>query len=80
MPPGWDFHKANVDRDGIRATLAASSAQPIHIRHRCNRLVLFDANLFHRTGQGRFAPGYGRQRINITFLFDAMHREALSPP
>lgn len=70
MPQGWDFHKANVDRAGIRSMLANSSVQPIIIPHRCNRLVLFDANLFHRTAQGQFVQGYGKQRINITFLYD----------
>lgn len=70
MPAGWDFHKANVDRTGIRSLLAASSVQPLKIPHRCNRLVLFDANLFHRTSPGRFAEGYQQQRVNITFLYD----------
>ena len=58
MPAGWDFHKANVDRAGIRSLLAKSPVRPVNIPHRCNRLVLFDANLFHRTSPGRFAQGY----------------------
>ena len=70
MPTGWDFHKANIDRAGIRSLLATSPVQPVNIPHRCNRLVLFDANLFHRTSPGRFAEGYLRQRVNITFLYD----------
>jgi hypothetical protein len=70
MPAGWDFHKANIDRAGIRSLLATSPVQPVNIPHRCNRLVLFDANLFHRTSPGRFAEGYSQQRVNITFLYD----------
>jgi hypothetical protein len=70
MPAGWDFHKANIDRAGIRSLLATSPVRPVNIPHRCNRLVLFDANLFHRTSPGRFAEGYLQQRVNITFLYD----------
>ena len=70
MPAGWDFHKANIDRASIRSLLATSPVRPINIPHRCNRLVLFDANLFHRTSPGRFAEGYLHQRVNITFLYD----------
>jgi hypothetical protein len=70
MPAGWDFHKANIDRAGIRSLLAASPVRPVNVPHRCNRLVLFDANLFHRTSPGQFAEGYLQQRVNITFLYD----------
>jgi hypothetical protein len=70
MPAEWDFRKANIDRAGIRSLLATSPVQPINIPHRCNRLVLFDANSFHRTSPGRFAEGYLKQRVNITFLYD----------
>ena len=34
--------------------------------YRCNRLVLFEANLFHRTSLGRFKSGYENRRFNIT--------------
>jgi hypothetical protein len=70
MPADWDFRKANIDRAGIRSLLATSPVRPINIPHRGNRFVLFDANLFHRTSPGRFAEGYLKQRVNITFLYD----------
>lgn len=70
MPQDWDFRRANIERDGIRALLAQAGTTPVVIPHRCNRLVLFEANLFHRTSPGRFASGYANRRVNITFLYD----------
>jgi hypothetical protein len=46
MPEDWDFNHANVERGGIRARLVGKG-DPIVVPHRCNRLVLFEANLFH---------------------------------
>ena len=69
MPDDWDFRRANVERDGIRDMLAGMG-DPIVVPHRCNRLVLFEANLFHRTSPGRFKDGYENRRVNITFLYD----------
>jgi hypothetical protein len=36
--------------------------------YRRNRLVLFEANLFHRTSPGRFKSGYENRRVKITFF------------
>lgn len=69
MPDDWDFRRANVERAGIRDMLAGTG-DPIVVPHRCNRLVLFEANLFHRTSPGRFKSGYENRRVNITFLYD----------
>lgn len=71
MPEDWDFKHANVKRDGIRNFLAGKG-DPIVIPHRCNRLVLFEAKLFHRTSPGSFKSGYENRRVNITFLYDRM--------
>jgi hypothetical protein len=68
-PDDWSFREANVERDGIRARLARAAVPPAVIPHRCNRLVLFDSRLFHRTAPGRFATGYANRRVNITFLY-----------
>ena len=77
MPEGWNFHQANVERTGIHALLAGRG-HPIIVPHRCNRLVLFEANLFHRTSAGTFKQGYENRRVNITFLFD--RRDPASKP
>jgi hypothetical protein len=70
LPADWDFRRANVERAGIRARLAEANVDPVVIPYRCNRLVLFEANLFHRTSAGGFPPGYENRRVNITFLYD----------
>jgi hypothetical protein len=70
VPDGWDFRAMNADRARISAFLAQSGTAPVVIPYRCNRIVLFEANLFHRTQPGRFRPGFAQQRINITFLYD----------
>jgi hypothetical protein len=69
VPADWDFRQANIERDGIYHLLAQSATQPLVVPYRCNRLVLFEANLFHRSCAGQFAPDYENRRINITFLF-----------
>ena len=52
MPEHWDFNHANVERGGIRPLLVRKG-DPIVVPHRCNRLVLFEAHLFHRTSPGQ---------------------------
>jgi hypothetical protein len=63
---GLDFNHGNVERGAIRP-LPVGKGDPITVPHRCNRLVLFEANLFHRTSPGRFKSGYEDRRANITF-------------
>ncbi len=65
----WDFHAMNADRGRMEAFLTRSGAVPTVIPYRCNRLVLFEANLFHHTQRGCFRPGFVDQRMNMTLLF-----------
>lgn len=69
LPPDWDFRRMNVERDALRRFAAASDTAPVRIAYRCNRMVVFDARLPHRTVPGRFAEGYVKKRTNVTFLF-----------
>jgi hypothetical protein len=69
LPHDWDFRRMNVERDALRRFAAASGTAPVRIAYRCNRMVMFDARLLHRTAQGRFADGYTNMRTNVTFLF-----------
>jgi hypothetical protein len=39
------------------------------VPHRCNRAVIFNSDLIHRTDDIRFRPGYENRRINVTFLY-----------
>ena len=46
-----------------------TGAEEVIVPYRCNRAVIFDSNLVHRTDDFYFAPGYENRRINITMLF-----------
>jgi tetratricopeptide (TPR) repeat protein len=68
-PTAWDFAKANADEAAAYDFLEKAGAKAITIPYRCNRAVIFDSNLFHRTGDIEFAPGYLNRRINVTMLY-----------
>ncbi len=68
-PASWDFHRYNTDGEAIDLFLEASGHRSQVVPHRSNRAVLFNSNLFHRTHDPRFKPGYTNRRINVTMLF-----------
>jgi hypothetical protein len=68
-PMAWDFTKANADEAAAYDFLEKAGAKSITIPYRDNRAVIFDSNLFHRTGDIEFAPGYLNRRINVTMLY-----------
>jgi hypothetical protein len=68
-PPSWDFESYNRSATKIRAHLDAKRAKPMHIPYRCNRVVIFDSDLFHTTPALRFESGYESRRVNVTVLF-----------
>ena len=39
------------------------------VPHRCNRMVMFNSNLVHKTDDFSFRPGFTNRRINVTMLF-----------
>ena len=43
--------------------------EPVTVPYRRNRVVIFDSDLFHRTDDLDFRPGYENRRINVTMLF-----------
>ena len=68
-PMDWDFSKYNDDVASARDFLARTGAKPTTIPYRCNRAVIFDADLFHETDRIAFKEGYPNRRINITLLY-----------
>jgi tetratricopeptide (TPR) repeat protein len=68
-PIEWDFEEFNRRPEKLMEWVKQSGAEEISISHRCNRAVLFDSNLVHRTDDFQFAPGFENRRINITMLF-----------
>ena len=53
--------------------LEKQQSKAIYIPYKYNRCVLFDSNLFHKTADVNFLPGFDNKRINVTMLFG--HRE-----
>jgi hypothetical protein len=67
-------------RAGDHATAAQilkdSGAKMINVRHRQNRAVMFNSDLFHKTGTLNFKDGYENRRINVTMLFGRRHAKS----
>ena len=49
--------------------------EPLKVPYRQSRVVIFDSDLFHRTDNLDFHPGYENRRINITMLFGDRHED-----
>lgn len=68
-PLDWDFETYNANESAIRRFLRESGARAVNVPHRQNRVVIFNSDLFHETGEINFKDGYENRRINITMLF-----------
>ncbi len=68
-PLDWDFETYNTNVPAIRDFLRKSGARDVNVPHRQNRVVIFNSDLFHETGEINFRSGYENRRINITMLF-----------
>jgi hypothetical protein len=68
-PMDWDFAEYNGKPEKIHEFLEQNNSQSLTVPHRQNRAVIFNSNLFHRTDDIDFRPGYENRRINITMLF-----------
>ena len=76
-PPDWNFNTYNGDLAAIRAYLDRTGSRSIVVPHRQNRAVLFNSDLFHRTGDIHFREGYLNRRINVTMLFGTRRTQFL---
>ena len=73
-PPDWDFTKYNGDdKNEVMEYLKKQQSKAVYIPYKYNRCVMFDSNLFHKTADVNFLPGFDNKRINVTMLFG--HRE-----
>jgi tetratricopeptide (TPR) repeat protein len=66
-PLDWDFERYNEDQDAIARHVAGCDR--VRVPYRENRAIVFNSNLFHRTDDFRFRPGFENRRINITLLY-----------
>ena len=67
-PPDWDFVRYNGD-DKTEVLEYLKDAGAIYIPYKYNRCVMFDSNLFHKTADVNFYPGWDNRRVNVTMLF-----------
>ena len=68
-PSDWAFRTYNADSARMAEFLAESGDEPVTVPYRQNRVVIFDSDLFHRTDDLDFRPGYENRRINVTMLY-----------
>ena len=68
-PSDWAFRTYNADSARMAKFLAEAGDEPVTVPYRQNRVVIFDSDLFHRTDDLDFRPGYQNRRINVTMLF-----------
>ncbi len=72
-PLDWNWEEHNtakyepVIHERIERLL--ESAESVTIPYRENRAVMFASNLFHSSGELRFADGFENRRTNVTLLF-----------
>ncbi|MGI9265592.1 MAG: tetratricopeptide repeat protein [Gammaproteobacteria bacterium] len=67
----WDFDQYNNRPDVLENFM--TEGDTLRVPYRCNRMVMFDSELVHKTDDLRFQPGFLNRRINITMLFG--HRQ-----
>lgn len=66
-PKEWDFDEYNNRPDVLEEFV--SDPDCVKAPYRCNRMVMFNSNLVHKTDAFSFRPGFTNRRINITMLF-----------
>jgi len=66
-PRDWNFHEYNNRPEVLDPYVSGDNR--VVVPHRCNRLVMFNSNLVHKTDDFRFKPGFENRRINVTMLF-----------
>lgn len=73
QPLDWDWYKTNSEKENPavlqRIMTYLKDANTTTIPHRENRAVMFYSNMFHRSEQFHFKPGYENSRMNVTMLF-----------
>ena len=79
-PPDGDFNRYNGDdKNEVIKYLKDNKATAIYVPYKYNRCVLFDSNLFHKTADVHFHPGFENKRINVTMLFGTRENTGVEP-
>jgi len=79
-PPDWDFTRYNGDdKTEVIKFLEEKNSNAVYIPYKYNRCVMFDSNLFHKTADVNFLPGFDNKRINVTMLFGQRENTGVEP-
>jgi len=79
-PPDWDFNRYNGDdKNEVMEYLEKQQSKAVYIPYKYNRCVMFDSNLFHKTADVNFLPGFDNKRINVTMLFGQRENTGVEP-
>ena len=79
-PPDWDFNRYNGDdKNEVMEYLEKQQSKAVYIPYKYNRCVMFDSNLFHKTADVNFMPGFDNKRINVTMLFGTRENTGVEP-
>jgi len=79
-PPDWDFTRYNGDdKTEVMKHLKNTNSKAVYIPYKYNRCVMFDSNLFHKTAEVNFLPGFDNKRINVTMLFGQRENTGVEP-
>ena len=79
-PPDWDFTRYNGDdKNEVIKYLEENNSNAVYIPYKYNRCVMFDSNLFHKTADVNFLPGFDNKRINVTMLFGQRENTGVEP-
>ena len=79
-PPDWDFTRYNGDdKNEVIKFLEEKNSNAVYIPYKYNRCVMFDSNLFHKTADVNFLPGFDNKRINVTILYGQRENTGVEP-
>ena len=79
-PPDWDFTRYNGDdKTEVLDFLEEKNSNAVYIPYKYNRCVMFDSNLFHKTAEVNFLPGFDNKRMNVTMLFGQRENTGVEP-
>ena len=79
-PPDWNFNRYNGDdKNEVMEYLDKQQSKAVYIPYKYNRCVMFDSNLFHKTADVNFLPGFDNKRINVTMLFGQRENAGVEP-
>mgnify|MGYP003139510122 CR=1 FL=1 len=79
-PADWDFTRYNGDdKNEVMAYLTEHNSNAVYVPYKYNRCVMFDSNLFHKTADINFFPGFDNKRVNVTMLFGQRENDGVEP-